>query len=56
MGMTVPVTYVKNEDKIKRFVEWLKEKSKSAYEVIDEKAIKKIRSGVLTQMNRKKTE
>ncbi|OIV94744.1 hypothetical protein TanjilG_12957 [Lupinus angustifolius] len=54
--MTVPITYVKNEDKFKRFVEWLKMKSKMVYEIIDEKAINKIKSRVVTQMNGKKKE
>ncbi|CAL5187931.1 unnamed protein product [Lathyrus oleraceus] len=48
-GMTVPVIYMKKEDKIKRFMEWLREKYKRCYEVIDEKAIRKIKSRILNE-------
>ena len=53
MGMAVPLTYVKNEDKIKRFVEWLREKHKRSYQIIDEKTIQKIKSRIVKE---KKTE
>ncbi|XP_058777946.1 reticulon-like protein B13 [Vicia villosa] len=47
--MTVPVIYMKNEDKIKKCLEWLREKYKRSYEVIDEKAIKNIKSRILNE-------
>lgn len=47
--MTVPVIYMKNEDKIKKCMEWLREKYKRSYEVIDEKAIRKIKSRILNE-------
>ncbi|KAG5144875.1 hypothetical protein AAZX31_11G057800 [Glycine max] len=53
VGMAVPLTYVKNEDKIKRFVEWLREKHKRYYQIIDEKTIQKIKSRIVKE---KKTE
>ncbi|RDY11002.1 Reticulon-like protein B13, partial [Mucuna pruriens] len=53
VGMTVPLTYVKNEDKINRFVEWLKKKHRRCYEIIDEKTIKKFKNRVVKE---KKTE
>lgn len=53
MGMAVPLTYVKNEDKIRRFAEWLKEKHKRYYEIIDKKTVQKIKSRILKE---KKTE
>lgn len=53
MGMAIPLTYVKNEDKIKRFGEWLREKCKRSYEIIDEKTIQKIKSRIPKE---KKTE
>ncbi|XP_027362659.1 reticulon-like protein B13 [Abrus precatorius] len=43
----VPLTYVKNEDKIKRFGEWLREKHKRCHEIIDEKAFNKIKSKIV---------
>lgn len=51
--MAVPLTYVKNEDKIKRFVGWLREKHKRYYQIIDEKTIQKIKSRIVKE---KKTE
>ena len=54
--MTVPVTYVKNEDKIKRFMEWVRERCKRSYEIVDEKAIKKITSKLMNGKEVKKTE
>ncbi|XP_061340829.1 reticulon-like protein B13 [Gastrolobium bilobum] len=54
-GMTAPVTYVKNEDNIKRFIKWLREKCERSYEVFDEKAIKKIKR-VVNEKKGKKTE
>ncbi|XP_004512216.1 reticulon-like protein B13 [Cicer arietinum] len=54
-GMTLPITYMKNEDRIKRCREWLREKYKRCYEIIDEnKAIKKIKSRIV--MNEKEKE
>ncbi|KAG5061150.1 hypothetical protein JHK85_002239 [Glycine max] len=53
VGMAVPLTYVKNEDKIKRFVGWLREKHKRYYQIIDEKTIQKIKSRIAKE---KKTE
>ncbi|MCI30509.1 reticulon-like protein B13-like, partial [Trifolium medium] len=53
-GMTLPVTYMKNEDKIKRCMEWLREKYKRFYEIIDEKAIKKIKSRILNENEKEK--
>jgi hypothetical protein len=38
---------MKNEDRMKRCMEWLREKYKRFYEIIDEKAIKKIKSRIL---------
>lgn len=52
-GMTLPTTYMKNEDKIKRSMEWLKEKYKKFYEIIDEKTIKKIKSRILNDEKEK---
>jgi len=52
-GMTLPITYIKNEDKIKRCMEWLREKYKKYYEIIDEKAIKKIKSRILNDEKEK---
>jgi hypothetical protein len=46
--MTLPLTYNKNEDKMKRFMEWMREKHKRFYEIIDEKAIK-IKSRILNE-------
>jgi len=51
--MTLPITYIKNEDKIKRCMEWLREKYKKYYEIIDEKAIKKIKSRILNDEKEK---
>ncbi|WVZ10481.1 hypothetical protein V8G54_015011 [Vigna mungo] len=53
VGMAIPLTYVKNEDKIKRFGEWLREKYKRCYVIIDEKTIHKIKSRISKE---KKTE
>ncbi|ESW28834.1 hypothetical protein PHAVU_002G021800 [Phaseolus vulgaris] len=53
VGMAIPLTYVKNEEKIKRFGEWLREKYKRCYEIIDEKTIRKIKSRIPKE---KKTE
>jgi len=44
---------MKNEDKIKRSMEWLKEKYKKFYEIIDEKTIKKIKSRILNDEKEK---
>ncbi|TKY70535.1 Reticulon protein B13 [Spatholobus suberectus] len=52
VGLTVLLTYVKNEDKIKRFVEWLREKHKKYYEIIDEKTIQKIKSRIVKKKKR----
>ncbi|CAJ1929775.1 unnamed protein product [Sphenostylis stenocarpa] len=46
VGMAIPLTYVKNEDKIKRFGEWLKEKYKRCYQIIDEKTVQKIKTRI----------
>ncbi|PNY15959.1 seed maturation protein [Trifolium pratense] len=53
-GMTLPLTYNKNEDKIKRFMDWLREKYKRFYEIIDEKAIKKIKNRILNENEKEK--
>ncbi|KAK2372737.1 reticulon protein B11 [Trifolium repens] len=52
-GMTLPLTYNKNEDKMKRFMEWMREKYKRFYEIIDEKAIK-IKSRILNENEKEK--
>ncbi|AES94781.1 hypothetical protein MtrunA17_Chr5g0402811 [Medicago truncatula] len=52
-GMTLPITYMKNEDKIKRCMEWLREKYKKSYEIIDEKAINKFKSRILNDEKQK---
>ncbi|KAJ7952913.1 Reticulon-like protein [Quillaja saponaria] len=56
LGMTVPVIYVKQEDKIKSFMERLKAKCRSSYEVVDEKVIKKITNRIAKEKEEKKTE
>lgn len=54
VGTTLPVTYMKNEDKIKRLTGWLREKYNRSYEIIDEKAIKKIKSRILNGKEKEK--
>lgn len=53
-AMTFPVTYMKNEDKIKRIMEWAREKYKICYEIIDEKAINKIKSRIVNYQEKDK--
>ncbi|KAI4314929.1 hypothetical protein L6164_027789 [Bauhinia variegata] len=56
VGMTVPVTYVKNEDRLKSLMEWLKTKSKRSYQLIDEKALKEIKGKLVNDKKDKKAE
>lgn len=44
MGMTVPVTCIKYEDKIKRYVESVKVQGRRFCDMVDEKVVKKIMS------------
>ncbi|KAK7406593.1 hypothetical protein VNO78_08221 [Psophocarpus tetragonolobus] len=53
VGMSLPLTYVKNEHNIKRFVQTLKEKIKRYYQIINENTIQKIKSRIVKE---KKTE
>ncbi|KAF7828762.1 reticulon-like protein B13 [Senna tora] len=54
VSTTVPVIYVKNENRIKSLVEWLKAKSKRSYEIFDERAIQKIKTRVINESEMKK--
>ncbi|EEF40020.1 reticulon-like protein B13 [Ricinus communis] len=47
MGMSVPVIYVKNEEKIKRCEEWMKMKARRFYEMMDEKVFKQVKNKVV---------
>ncbi|XP_057443710.1 reticulon-like protein B13 [Lotus japonicus] len=53
VGMTLPIAYTKNEDRIKRLMEWLKEKYKRSYEIIDRKAINEIKSKLVNDKGKK---
>lgn len=44
IGMTVPVIYVKYEDKIMRSVEKIKGQGRRLYEKVDEKILKKVQN------------
>lgn len=54
MGTMVPVTYVKNKDRIRSSVEWLKAKCKRSYEMFDERTVQKIKSRVTSENEMKK--
>lgn len=47
VGMTVPVIYVKNEDKIKRFEEWMRMQARRLCDMVDEKVVKRMKNRVL---------
>ncbi|MED6167399.1 hypothetical protein PIB30_002369 [Stylosanthes scabra] len=52
-SMTVPVAYVKNEDKIQRLMKWLRERCNKSYQVLDDKAIQKIKNKVMNGKDKK---
>ncbi|XP_050208098.1 reticulon-like protein B13 [Mercurialis annua] len=43
-GMTGPVMYVKNEDRIKRCEEWMRMKTRRVYEMVDERVFKQVKN------------
>lgn len=47
VGMTVPVIYVKNEDKIKRYEEWMRMQARRLCDMVDEKVVKRMKNRVL---------
>ncbi|KAL9378393.1 hypothetical protein Peur_029728 [Populus x canadensis] len=47
VGMTVPVIYVKNEDKIKRFEEWMRMQARRLCDMVDEKVVKRMKNRVV---------
>ncbi|KAF9678448.1 hypothetical protein SADUNF_Sadunf07G0035900 [Salix dunnii] len=47
VGMTVPVIYVKNEDKIKRFAEWARMQARRLHDMVDEKVVKRLKNRVV---------
>ncbi|MED6172460.1 hypothetical protein PIB30_050281 [Stylosanthes scabra] len=53
VSMTVPVAYVKNEDKIQRLMNWIRERCNKSYQVLDEKAIQKIKTKVMNGKDKK---
>ncbi|KAL1316296.1 hypothetical protein HN51_068515 [Arachis hypogaea] len=53
VSMTVPVAYVKYEDKVQRLVNWLRERCNKSYQVIDERAIQKIKTKVMNGKDNK---
>lgn len=52
LGLTVPVIYVKYEDRIKRTGDQMKERSKGFYEMVD----KKVKNKVVSNQKDKKLE
>ncbi|XP_054823271.1 reticulon-like protein B13 isoform X1 [Prosopis cineraria] len=51
---TVPVIYNNNQSRIKSSVEWLRVKSKRAYDIFDERAIQKIKRRVINENEMKR--
>ncbi|KAJ6419942.1 hypothetical protein OIU84_029958 [Salix udensis] len=59
VGMTVPVIFVKNEDKIKWFGEWTRMQARRLHDVVDEKVVKRLKNRVVKfteKINLKKLE
>ncbi|GAV88473.1 Reticulon domain-containing protein [Cephalotus follicularis] len=56
MGMTVPVVYIKYEDKIKRCVEWVKVKSRKMSDMVNERIIKKVKKKINNVKEKEKKE
>lgn len=57
--MTVPVIYVKNEDKINWFGEWTRMQARRLHDVVDEKVVKRLKNRVVKfteKINLKKLE
>ena len=57
--MTVPVIYVKNEDKIKRLAEWARMQARRLHDMVDEKVVKRLKNRVVKfteKINLKKLE
>ncbi|XP_011039227.1 PREDICTED: reticulon-like protein B13 [Populus euphratica] len=46
VGMTVPVIYLKNEDKIKRFEEWMRMQARRLCDLVDEKVVRRMKNRV----------
>ncbi|KDP31877.1 hypothetical protein JCGZ_12338 [Jatropha curcas] len=56
VGMSVPLIYVKNEERIKKCGEWIRMQGKRFYEMVDEKVLNKVKNKVVKVKEKDKDE